>query len=461
MVSADVLSVWREHGATIAKERAKPDHSCGRISIAKRYGLTERKARTLITLITRHGPTPPGGAPLEVQSNKVTFETDGDHATVSGSVRTLDELLDIAKVDRDKWRVVSWQARAWDAAIGDGKVRTMHYIRAALEPRKAADLKPVIHTGIPPEGYPVASEASKLERVLLLPDAQIGHRRVRRDGREVLVPMHDRAAMSCAWRVAQIAQPDTIVVLGDFLDLTEMSSKYPKPLDVIGTSQASINELAYWLRDLRERCPFSRIIYVEGNHEARLHRLIVEKTNSMDGLRAVDDDLAAMSISRLLGLPSLHIEYIGPYGEDIWLWPDTSTPVRVHHGEVVRSKGGQTVSAQLQRETSSVVGGHIHRVEVAWRTIHGPVGRRSRVALSPGCLCRVDGAVPGVTLRPDWQQGWGWLARDSERGQVYGAAVPIVEGRTVYRSGLIDAEKPEALMTRIREGSGLADLVDR
>ena len=83
------------------------------------------------------------------------------------------------------------------------------------------------------------------------------------------------------------------------------------------------------------------------------------------------------------------------------------------------------------------------------------------MALSPGCLCRVDGAVPGVTLRPDWQQGWGWLARDSERGQVYGAAVPIVEGRTVYRSGLIDAEKPEALMTRIREGSGLADLVDR
>jgi hypothetical protein len=270
--------------------------------------------------------------------------------------------------------------------------------------------------------------------------------------------MHDRAAMSCAWRVAAMAKPSRVILLGDMLDLTEMSTRYPRPLDVIGTAQASIVEMAWWLRALRESLPDAEIMYIEGNHEARLSRLTVERAASLDVLTAVDDTRPALSVPRLLGLDALGIEYVGPYGADAWLWPDSAAPVRIHHGQIVRPRGGATVAAQLARGTSSVVGGHVHRVEVAWRTTHGPTGRRARIALTPGCLCRIDGGVPGVTLSPDWQQGWGWLARDVERDQVYGAAVPILDGRTVYRAEVVDAAPADEVLDAVRRGTGLDDL---
>ena len=72
----------------------------------------------------------------------------------------------------------------------------------------------------------------------------------------------------------------------------------------------------------------------------------------------------------------------------------------------------------LNNEKVSVIYGHIHRIEMAYKTREDYDGPKTVMAASPGCLARIDGAIPstkgGVDLdgRPlvrheDWQQGFG------------------------------------------------------
>jgi hypothetical protein len=65
-----------------------------------------------------------------------------------------------------------------------------------------------------------------------------------------------------------------------------------------------------------------------------------------------------------------------------------------------------------------VIYGHIHRSEIAWKTRLDYDGAKTIMAASPGCLARIDGAVPStkggtdldgrpISVTEDWQQGLG------------------------------------------------------
>ena len=71
------------------------------------------------------------------------------------------------------------------------------------------------------------------------------------------------------------------------------------------------------------------------------------------------------------------------------------------HGETASGRPLKTADKILEERVTSVVFGHVHRREMATkRTEAGEV-----FAASPGCLCRIDGAVPGSTERHNWLQG--------------------------------------------------------
>ena len=106
------------------------------------------------------------------------------------------------------------------------------------------------------------------------------------------------------------------------------------------------------------------------------------------------------------------VEYKPGYpASDIWI----NKKLRVIHGDKVRSNGS-TAHMYLDSEKTSVIFGHIHRIEQAFKTREDYDGSRTIMAASPGCLSRIDGAIPstkgGVDLdgRPltrfeNWQQG--------------------------------------------------------
>ena len=90
----------------------------------------------------------------------------------------------------------------------------------------------------------------------------------------------------------------------------------------------------------------------------------------------------------------------------------------------------------------SEVYGHVHKVEMMQKTFHGPFGRNVITAMSPGCLCRVDGIVPGVSLSPDWQQGCGIATFDKRTEQVHMQVLPIYDGSLVYDGRVIEGQDP-------------------
>jgi hypothetical protein len=91
----------------------------------------------------------------------------------------------------------------------------------------------------------------------------------------------------------------------------------------------------------------------------------------------------------------------------------------------------------------STVFGHIHRQEIQSKTTFDRAGKIKAMAISPGCLCRVDGAVPsvkgsvGIDGRPvtyyeNWQQGMAVITYKPE-GSFHVDLVHIDDGKTLYR----------------------------
>ena len=113
------------------------------------------------------------------------------------------------------------------------------------------------------------------------------------------------------------------------------------------------------------------------------------------------------------------------------------------HGNKVASNNS-TAHKYLATEKTSVIYGHIHRLEWAERTREDYDGAKTILAASPGCLARIDGAVPstkgGIDLdgRPlhsteDWQQGLAVIPYHLDSGNFVYEQVPIRDGWSMWR----------------------------
>lgn len=367
----------------------------------------------------------------------VTQEADGPYLRVSSEgqqlVRSVEDLIDVAGICLDTWRVTDSTVKTWTVTTsGPDKLPriTRNWGVTARFERNLAESAPSIRVVEPVRRKPhLRSEGAR--RCLFVSDTQIGFRR-RADG--TLDPLHDRHAMDVLLQMAALEQPDVIVWLGDSVDFAEWSTKYPTPIELMDTSQASIDECYWWLAQFRATCPSAEIVVMEGNHDDRIRRRMTDKAPAAVSLSGVHDTAPALDMARLLALDSLDVQYVGPYPEPYWLWGK----VEVKHGDTVRGRSGATVAAEVADASHPVVHGHIHRVELATRTIWGPDGARPVWAMTPGCLCRVaPGVVPGVKRRQNWQQGWAMV---TEVGDALWPEIGYIQaGRALWRGRVLEA----------------------
>lgn len=104
---------------------------------------------------------------------------------------------------------------------------------------------------------------------------------------------------------AKRVQPDNICLNGDIFDLPEFG-KYtvdPRDWDVIGRIKFVHEEI---LAPLREACPDTEIDAIEGNHEARMLRMLGDETPAMKVLLS---DLHGWTVAKLLGLDKYEVNY--------------------------------------------------------------------------------------------------------------------------------------------------------
>lgn len=417
-----------------------------------RMGVSRAEASAIHAAIKAHLAGDEDSAPVadgDKVQQKATAE--GLELVGSGSIRTLDGLLSASNVDRGAWTVDKWVANKWDGIVkdadtGGNAVTELWQVKAWL--RRKPDwaryaVRPVKH-------HPRSKARpapGRLERVLIIPDSQNGYRR---QGGE-LVPLHDRQCWDLAVQVAQRTQPSRIVLLGDMLDLAPWSTRWPLPNELRDTTTASCVELHWWLGQLRMAAPSAQIDYMEGNHEARVSKAMVERLSEAEGVRPADDPHGPplMSVQRLLALDTIDVTYHGAYPDaELWLWDE----VRIHHGTTAKKGGGSTVAGALRGATYSQVFGHVHRAETASRTFHGPGGKRRRIfAATPGTICRIDGTVPAAAPRVDWQQSLMMLTR-TPAGAVHEQLLPIDAGALVLHGELLQAADRVADLNRSTGG---------
>lgn len=280
---------------------------------------------------------------------------------------------------------------------------------------------------------------NELKVCVTLPDCQIGYFRLADDQLE---PTHDEHAISCALEVMRAADPDLVVLHGDNLDLPEFSTKYLTTAPFQRTTQASIDRAALLAAQLRDAAPNAKIVWLAGNHEERLPKMLAQNASAAFGLRRghIPDSFPVLSIPFLCRLEEYGIDYMPGYPASSW-W--VNERLRVVHGDKVNS-AGSTATKYLAKEKTSVLYGHIHRLEWAERTREDFDGPRTILAASPGCLARIDGAVPSVkggtdldgrpvVRHEDWQQGMSIIEYEEGDGYFNLELVPIREGHARWR----------------------------
>ena len=273
---------------------------------------------------------------------------------------------------------------------------------------------------------------------MTLPDMQMGYFV---DGRGELQPTHDEAALDIALQMVRFKRPTLIVLHGDNGDFPELS-KYRLSPQFVRTTQATVDRMGLFAAQLRaaagDECV---IVWLEGNHEARLPNYLIDNATAAFGLRKANtpESWPVLSVPYLCNLDDHGISYEAGYPANEWWINDR---LRVIHGHQVVSNGS-TAHKYLSHERVSTVYGHIHRREWAERTRATREGPRTILALSPGCLCRLDGAVPStksgrdldgapVGNTEDWQQGVAVFTFEEGEGRFVPEQVPILDGWALY-----------------------------
>jgi hypothetical protein len=217
--------------------------------------------------------------------------------------------------------------------------------------------------------------------------------------------------------VCKSYQPDKVQILGDFLDLASQG-RFAQEASFAQTTQEALNAGHKFLATLRAACPDAEIVVIEGNHDKRMQNFIEANAIAAFGLKraGLPESWPVMSLPYLLRLDELNVEYVDAYPAATD-WDNHTT--RNIHGTKANSRGSTTSQYVFELPHLNTWAGHTHRVEVTYRSVMGARGEPiESYSANPGCLCRVDGAVPSVNgaigadgtaarIVENWQQGFG------------------------------------------------------
>lgn len=345
---------------------------------------------------------------IEVDCSKDSVRRHRLWATVNGIEP--DTLLDTV----DTEGAPSWVSRtgvprrAWQLPDGTWRQSFQH----ATDDDEGEPAWPLIDRPAPlPQTRPVApSLIHKWRSAVAGGDTQIGFRRLS-DG--TMDPFHDDDALALFNQLVEMENPDQTVLVGDIVDMPEQG-KYAQELAFSGTTQAALDRTYEWLHDMRSRTS-AAIHLIEGNHDRRLQNFVELNALSAFGLRKAGwpESWPVMSLPYLLRLDELNVTYYDAYpNAHVWI----NDVLRAEHGTKANSRGSTAQQYLADTPHISRIIGHSHRQEIVQRTTWDRVGKIKSQVINPGCLCRVDGAVPSVngsigangkpvTVYEDWQQG--------------------------------------------------------
>lgn len=364
---------------------------------------------------------------IDANTEEITYQTED-------RIVTIDDLIKATKVDLDIWEILNFSCNKWEAFTvsesGEPQPFPLFQVKFTTKRKNLIANFPVVQPiEINIEAMTYAELPKReLEKALVLSDLHVGFRRNLETN--ALQPFHDRKAIALAISMAKDTQPNLIIINGDVLDLSMFSDKFLREPEFYFTTQPALIEANWILGQLRLACPNSKIVLLAGNHDDRLRKSLITHYLEAYSLKTVGDEqeIPVLSLQKLLNLDKLGVECVENQSTGYWI----NENLLAKHGDKARSENGATTREFLKDIRCSVLVGHIHRIESIYKTVQGKDIRKTYSATSLGCLCRIDGFVPGSEHGCNWSQGLGFVDYEPGNGFFSISPVSIYDGQAVY-----------------------------
>ena len=346
------------------------------------------------------------------KSEKVAVKVKDDKATATLPVGSSDinevwKMLKERGFDPDQWEIQSLTVNQWEAPDVDGGKRLMEQTKATLKqkPQFLGELISAIGNlpkdGISPQPT-FKAKKSKQELLVVLGDHQL--------------PFRNQKLTDLSHSFLSSLKPDGLIYMGDLIDFPNLSKFEANP-DFTSTVQQGIDLGYQTLRDLKESAGLkkgSELIFIEGNHEVRLRRALINKLPQLFGIKQADVSEEEKSV--------LHLANLMKFNELGWIYWDEPSDVYPHpeyeivkglfarHGNFVRAKAGMSALANLDRVDGSIIQGHTHRLAITHHTRWTGQTMNQYSAIETGTMADLEGL--GYSKQPDWQGGFLTLVVD-------------------------------------------------
>lgn len=194
--------------------------------------------------------------------------------------------------------------------------------------------------------------------------------------------------MGVALSFLRAFKPHKLILNGDIIDASQLSTKFDKDPANRNTIYDDIEETKSWLGEIKHLFKRTEIFYNFGNHEERMRKY---------AWRVAPEVYEILNLENLLELDKMNIGYnlsdseVYDLGELI-----------VVHGNIVSKKSGYTAMRNLEHYQKSVIHNHSHRLGSVYSTSYAG----GKGAWENGCLCKFELAKKwGKSYPPNWQQG--------------------------------------------------------
>lgn len=374
---------------------------------------------------------------MNVQGNSATFSVSSDV-----EVKNIETLIRDCGIDTTVWRVNKHTVNRWETLIkteNGYEKKPIYQVKGHLDKILPDEtLWPVVKSINMPtikRAYKTHSEFHEkgiTRNYLIIADTQIGFNRTNHTELETF---HDRKAMDSVLKLLEDHTFDTIIVNGDILDLASMS-RFTQKKEFTDTVQPTLQEAGWYFEQLRRLAPHSEIVYTASNHDDRFNRYIMENMQVAYGLKAYGQKNPLFSLENLLALDKIDVKFIDGYpGGSYWIRGKDDKPlIKVHHGEFV------SIDKELAVTNVSSIFGHVHQIATKCKTYHGDKGPETVIVATSGCLCKIDGTVPGAVSRPSWQQGI--IHVEVAPNDHYAInQLPINDGKLIYKGESYQGEE--------------------
>ena len=229
-------------------------------------------------------------------------------------------------------------------------------------------------------------------------------------------------------------KPTGLVLMGDIIDFPNISRHRPDD-KFFATVQESIDfgyRLCSELKDAAKLTANDELVFLVGNHEIRLDRILLDKLPQLFGIKKADvgeDDKSVLHLANLLRLDELGYHYVadkkGDYPHGTYKIADN---FYASHGWIARAGAGASAQASIQNLNASIAVGHTHRLALSHKTRWEEDTPFVYSAIETGTMAR----PLGYTRFPDWQNGF--VVLQVVNGVVQPEMVSYLNGSLYWRN---------------------------